>query len=284
MKLKWERLTQTLGGSRLVGFTPALQPRVPRSIMLAVLLMLYKIRKDEVPMKHLVMLAILILASRVCADQKPVAEFTVTGYGKVFYTVDMADMQFSVSVRDKNVQECKRMHDAVVDKLNEYLKVHKYPQEMLSLEDTILKRERANRDSYTYLAQSTYSMRTNRIKELSSLQADIVEIGVDEIHFVKLFSSKQRILEDQARKHAIEDAKSKASLTAKQLGWTLDKPTGVIYTTTRYSSGGFGTRSGSSAASSGATSANFVDITVQISFSYKNEDETTLTEDKPDNN
>ena len=233
-------------------------------------------------MKHLVVLAILTLASRVCATQEHVPEFMVTGYGKVFYTVDMADMQFSVSVRDKNVQECKRKHDAVVDKLNEYLKAQKYPQEMLSLENTILKRERPSYDSYTYLAQSTYSMRTGRIDELSSLQADIVEIGVDEIHFVKLFSSKQRELEDQARKHAIEDAKSKAVLTAKQLGWTLDKPTGVSFRTTRYSSGGFGSRSGSATASPLATSANFVDSTVQVTFSYKTEDETGQPDDALD--
>lgn len=154
---------------------------------------------------------------------------------------------------------------------------------MLSLENTILKRERASRDSYTYLAQSTYSMRTGRIEELSSLQADIVEIGVDEIHFVTLFSSKQRELEDQARKNAIDDAKRKAVLTAKQLGWTLDKPTKVSYTTTRYSSGGFGSRSGSAAASPLATSANFVDIAVQVTFSYKTENETVQPEDALDN-
>ena len=154
---------------------------------------------------------------------------------------------------------------------------------MLSLENTILKRERASRDSYTYLAQSMYSMRTGRIEELSSLQADIVEIGVDEIHFVKLFSSKQRELEDQARKQAIEDAKSKAVLTAKQLGWTLDKPTKVRYTTTLYSSGGFGARSVSAAASPLATSANFVDSSVQVTFSYNTEDETVQPEYAPDN-
>ncbi len=125
-------------------------------------------------MKHLVVLAILTLVSRVCAADEHVPEFTVTGYGKVFYTVDMADMRFSVSVRDKNVQECKRKHDAVVDKLNEYLKAQKYPQEMLSLENTILKRERPSRDSYTYLAQSTYSMRT--VESRSSARSKLTSL------------------------------------------------------------------------------------------------------------
>lgn len=172
-------------------------------------------------MKKFVVLAMLTFVSSVCGAAERPPEFTVTGYGKVFYTVDKADIQFSVSVRDKNVQECKTKHDAIGEKLNEYLKTKKFPKEILSLESTILKRERGSssklEDDY-YLAQSTYSMRTDRIGELSSLQADVVEIGVDEIQFVKLFSSKQRELEDQACKRALEDAKSKAVLTAKQLG------------------------------------------------------------------
>ena len=88
---------------------------------------------------------------------------------------------------------------------------------------------------------------------------------------------------ESGQKQAIDDAKSKAVLTATQLGWTLDKPTKVSYRTTRYSSGGFGARSGSAAASPLATSANFVDSAVQVTFSYKIEDEPVQPEDALDN-
>jgi len=88
---------------------------------------------------------------------------------------------------------------------------------------------------------------------------------------------------ESGQKQAIDDAKSKAVLTATQLGWTLDKPTKVSYRTTRYSSGGFGARSGSAAASPLATSANFVDSAVQVTFSYKTEDDTVQPEDALDN-
>lgn len=236
--------------------------------------------------KFLILPALILICSVRAAAALP-PEFAVTGYGKVFYTVDKADIQFSVSVRDKNVQKCKTKHDEIVQELNEYLKTKKYPKEILSLESTILKRERRPGkklvDDY-YLAQSTYSMRTDRIGELSSLQADIVEIGVDEIQFVELFSSKQRELEDQARKRALEDAKSKAVLTARQLGWTLDRPIKVLYTESpwRGRTKGFGNRGGSVAAAPIATSANFVDITVQVTFSYKTEDETAQPTDAPD--
>ena len=90
-------------------------------------------------MKTLAVLLVITLSSSVRA-----AEFAITGHGKVFYTVDKADIRFSVSVRDKNVQEFKTMHDAIVEKLNEYLKKQKYPKEILSLETAILKRDRGS--------------------------------------------------------------------------------------------------------------------------------------------
>ncbi|MBW8000638.1 MAG: DUF541 domain-containing protein [Planctomycetes bacterium] len=239
-------------------------------------------------MKKLMVLTIVTLLSSACAAAKDPPEFTVTGEGKVFYTVDKADIQFSVSVRDEDVQECKTKHDAIVGKLNEYLKSKKYPKEILSFKSIILKREpgRSSKieDDY-YLSQSIYSIRTDRIGELSSLQADIVEIGVDEIQFVNLFSSKQRELEDQALERAIEDAKRRAVLIAKQLGWTLNKPTKISYTKSWYEPSRerrFGSRGARAASSPIITSANFVDITVHVTFSYKTEDETAQPTDTPE--
>lgn len=226
------------------------------------------------------------LVCSVCAAADRPPEFTVTGYGKVFYTVDMADIQFSVSVRHQDVQQCKARHDSIVGELTEYLEKKKYPKEILSLEGTELKRERGNssklEDDY-YLAQSAYSMRTDRIGELSSLQADIVEIGVDEIQSVKLFSSKQRELEDQARERALEDAKRKAALTARQLGWSLDRPTGIRYldNPSYAQSRGFGSRGGHVTEGPVAASANFVDITVEVTFSHKVEGEAGQPADTP---
>jgi len=214
-----------------------------------------------------------VLATPQTTPQMP-PEFTVSGYGKVVYTVDIADIQFSVSVRDKNVQVCKSKHDEIINTLNTYLVNQEYPKEILSLENTILRREKGasnNQNDDYYLAKSTYSIRTSRITELSSLQADIVELGVDEIQFVKLFSSKQRELEDQARKQSIEDAMKKASLTAKELGWILDRPTKVSYTTTPWQRG-FGSRDLAMGAAQSVASSNYVDVTVQVTFSYTVED------------
>lgn len=205
-------------------------------------------------------------------------EFTVTGYGKIFYTVDLADIRFSVSVRDKDVQQCKKKHDSILGEVNAYLEENGYPEGIVSLQSTTLSRQRApsgKPEDAFYLANSVYAMRTDRTKDLASLQAALVQLGVDEILSVDLFSSKQRQLEDEATKLAFKDAKEKAQLTAACLGWTLRNATTVSYAPSwRMGPRGFGSRASSASpeASPLAASANFVDVTVNVSFRYEVED------------
>lgn len=212
-------------------------------------------------------------------------EFTVTGYGKIFYTVDLADVRFSVSVRDNDVQQCKKKHDSILEEVNAYLEENGYPEGIVSLQSTTLSRQRASSgkpEDEFYLARSVYSMRTNRTKDVASLQAALVELGVDEILSVDLFSSKQRQLEDEATKLAFKDAKDKAQLTAACLGWTLRNATAVTYAPSlwRTAPPGFGSRASAASpeTSSLAASANFVDVTVNVTFRYEVED---AAESKP---
>ena len=85
-------------------------------------------------------LILVLLAGSVLGNS-----FHVVGYGKVFYEVDIADIEFSISVRNKNVQECKKEHDAIIAELKKYIKGKKYPEEIIKLEDTILKRQSTQR-------------------------------------------------------------------------------------------------------------------------------------------
>ena len=228
--------------------------------------------------------AALLFCTLIAAVETP-NEFTVTGYGKVFYTVDMADIRFSVSVRDKDVQQSKKQHDRIVEELGAYLKNNGYPEGIISLESTILRRQRASgsrQDDDFYLASSVYAMRTNRTKDLATLQADLVGLGVDEILSVDLFSSKQRQLEDEATKLAFKDAKEKAQLTAECLGWNLRNATRVTYAPSLWRSAphSFGSRASaaSPATSPLAASANFVDVTVNVTYTYEVE---AAVESKP---
>lgn len=226
-------------------------------------------------MKYIISLCLFVLISSLTAEDKP-PMFTVNGYGKIFYEVDIADVHFSVSVRNAQAQAAKIEHDQNIKKLQAYLEEQDYPAEILSLKGTILKREKVHsrtlKDDY-YIAKSDFSLRTKRLADLSKLQADIVDLGVDEIQAVNLFSSKQRELESQARIKAIADAKRKAELTARELGWTLEKPSAITYISANsyYAKNtGFGMRyeGNRSSKSDVVTSANYVDATVNITFIY----------------
>lgn len=212
-------------------------------------------------------------SQRSTISTNPTSEFIVIGRGKVFFTVDMADLQFSVSVRDADVQRAKKSHDEINLAVRKYLEKEKYPNGIIVLEGTTLERDRGQTnklDDDFYLARSTFSMRTDRVNELSTLQADLVSLGIDEIHLIKLFSSKQRELEDAARTLAIKDARQQADVTARELGWKLMGPTRVEYIESPNSqTKSFGSRIVS--ANSGdvpAASNNYLEAQVRVTFSY----------------
>jgi uncharacterized protein YggE len=186
-------------------------------------------------------------------------QFSVTGYGKVPYAVDLVDIQLSVSVRDSDAESSKKKHDKIMVKVNKYLKEKGYPDGILSLQSSTLLRQTSStgkREDDFYLARSEYLMRTDHVQETNSLQIELVEIGVDEIQSVTLLSSKQRQLEDEARKLALKDALEKADLTAKTLGLKLGKPANIRYETPS------------------GVSGNSVEMAVKVIFSFQAETNT----------
>ncbi|MFH1288244.1 MAG: SIMPL domain-containing protein, partial [bacterium] len=183
-------------------------------------------------MKKVILAAVIFLTAGAVLYAAEPQQFSVTGYGKVSYQVDLVDVQFSISMRDNDAESSRRKHDKIVVKVNRYLEEKEYPEGVLLLQSSILRLQESttgkSRDSF-YLARSAYLIRTDRVQDTNALQAELVEIGVDEIQSVTLFSSKQRQLEGDAQKLALEDAIKKADLTAKTLGLKLGKPVSVCY-------------------------------------------------------
>lgn len=183
-------------------------------------------------------------------------QFSVTGYGKVPYTIDLVEIQFSVSVRDNDAESSKKKHDKIINKIHKYLKEKGYPEGILSLQSSILQRQVSSagkREDDFYLARSAYFMLTDRVQDTNSLQAELVETGVDEIQSVTLLSSKQRQFEDEARKLALKDAMEKADLTSKTLGLKPGKPVNIRYEVPP------------------AASNNSVEVTAKVIFSFQAE-------------
>lgn len=189
-------------------------------------------------------------------------QFSVTGYGKVPFTIDLVDIQFSVSVRDSDAESSKKKHDKIMIKVNKHLKEKGYPEGILSLQSSTLLRQSSStgkREDDFYLARSEYLMRMDHVQDTNSLQIELVEIGIDEIQSVTLLTSKQRQLEDEARKLALKDALEKADLTAKTLDLKLGKPVNIRYEALS------------------AASVNSVEVMVKIIFSFQAETNTRET-------
>lgn len=208
---------------------------------------------------------------------------TVDGYGKQFEEVDTADLVFSISTRNKEAQQAKNEHDATLESISSYLPENGYSEDKISLQSTLLYRNHAASptpaDDY-YICRSVYSMRTMSLDRLSDLQANLVEMGVDEILGVTLFSSDRRQLEDVARKRAIEDAKQKAQFTCEELGWKLGKAVTINYGQLHWYSqqsaasfsphGEHGNRGGRGGTSTAANigASTYVDANVTLTFQY----------------
>lgn len=208
---------------------------------------------------------------------------TVTGYGKQFEEVDTADLVFSISTRNKEAKQAKNEHDAGLESISSYLPENGYSEDKISLQSTLLYRNHARSstlaDDY-YICQSIYSMRTKSIDRLSDLQANLVDMGADEILGVTLFSSDRRQLEDVARKRAIEDAKQKAKFTCEELGWKLGRATSIKYGQLRWygqrstasfsAQGEYGNRGGRGGTSTAENvgASTYVDANVTLTFEY----------------
>jgi uncharacterized protein YggE len=186
----------------------------------------------------------------------------------------MADLRFSITVRDRELEACKLEHDRRVSRLYDYLRSKKYPPNQLSLESTILRPQSAGGHKLAedfYLAKTIFSLSSRRLAELSTLQADIVELGVDEVEIVTLRSSRQAAHEAQARIRALSDAIRVAELTADELKWELAHPVRMAYLPTdrsRQLRAQSATAGAAVRLAAGAGTTHYVDCRVEVTFQY----------------
>src|SRR5437016_2871087 len=66
------------------------------------------------------------------------AQFTVSGYGRVFYEPDLYDLSFGVVTENRDIQKCKEMHLTVLDKVKTCLETNKNKIIYLKTDETTL--------------------------------------------------------------------------------------------------------------------------------------------------
>jgi uncharacterized protein YggE len=232
--------------------------------------------KEDTMIRTIMMTAVAMLFSFAAgAGEEAPLSFTVSGYGKVFYDADTVDLVFGVTTEDPDVTVCWADHSKRTKKVRAWV-TGNLPQNSIFAElssDLSIKTTHNRQTSYVF--QTLFSLRSDVVDRLGELQGSLVNAGVNRIVNVKLLSSGLPELEDEARKLAISDAKSKAELVAAELNWRLLGATNVRFDDSTWKKRSFAQSYGSRVnmtAPSQATSAGsevYVDAAVTVTFAFE---------------
>ena len=156
--------------------------------------------------------------------------FRVSGYGKIFYVPDRFDLTFSVITEDVSVGPCKDRHMLILNAVKTFL--DRQGKSMVSLRQDATTLDRAylpspERRVFRYV--TTFTARLRDAIVLLPFQEGLITAGVTDLHGLDLFSSRQTEWQEDARREAIKDARRKAELAAKELGWKLSHATDITF-------------------------------------------------------
>ena len=209
------------------------------------------------------------------AGEEAPLSFAVSGYGKVFYDADTIDLVFGVTTEDADVTVCWADHSNRTKKVRDWVTDNLSQESIFAELSSDLSIKTTHNKQTTYVFQTLFSLRSDAVDRLGELQGSLVNAGVNRIASVKLLSSRMPELEDEARKLAISDAKSKAELVAAELDWGLLGATNVRFDDSTWKKRSFAQSYGSRVnmtAPAQVTAAGaevYVDAAVTITFAFE---------------
>ena len=157
-------------------------------------------------------------------------QFTVSGYGRVFYEPDAYDLSCGVATEESDIQKCKEAHLAALDQVSKSLDLDK--ENIVSLKQDATRLETvysSDKTSRLFRFTTSYTARVKSMTTLVPLQGRLISAGVTDILGLDMFSENLPALVERARKLAIKDAKAKAELAASELGWVLTGASSILY-------------------------------------------------------
>lgn len=212
-------------------------------------------------------------ATQKDVQKAPALTYVVAGYGKVFYEANTCDLVFGVVTHNDDVMQCHKVHEEAVASVTKYIKDILPKKTIAGQSSTKLSIHTKPNKEIFYLYETVFSMRMKGIEELSSVQSELVQRGVNKIISFDLLSDKESDLVFEARRLAIDDAKKKAQFVASQAGWEIIGISNIVYNETPYQkrrmAGTFGSRASVSQDMSSMAAETFVDSSMTVTFKYK---------------
>lgn len=181
---------------------------------------------------------------------QPPSTISVSGTGEVMAVSDIATLSFNISREGATSKEAQSSLNTQVTKVLDYLKTTKIEEKDIKSEYGGLSpkygsREVINCFTYPcpqpdlkivgYTATQSITIKVREVDSANDIRTGLANVGVTDISGPTFSIDDTDVFTDQARAKAIEDAKAKAKVLAKDLGVSL----GQIVSFSDNSSGGY---------------------------------------------
>lgn len=170
-------------------------------------------------------LALITSVSLAYSQEKPLVH--VNGEHTIMVTPDEAEVNFTVLTNHKNLQEAKKINDAIMAKAIAYLKSQK-------IAEKDIRTTRVSLNPYNeyekeklvpmFRASQSVSFQVTDLDKIAVLLSGLVDQGVNNIQNVEFKSSRMPQLQNEARSKAVADARQKAAILAEAAGVKLGAP------------------------------------------------------------
>lgn len=174
--------------------------------------------------KAVVILVILMTTLSQAQELKQIPMINVSGEGKLKVAPDQALISIAVETKGTNAADVKKENDAKMDAALKFIK-----KAAIAKEDFQTQRVSLNpnydyeKKKTSYIASQTVQILLKDLSKYDELMEGLVNSGINRINNVEFKSSKFILLQSDARKLAIKEAKAKAEDFVSVLGQKVGK-------------------------------------------------------------
>ncbi len=180
-------------------------------------------------MKTVKTFLILALTTGTLTAQTPISPTVdVVGEGVVKVIPDEVTINIRVENTGKTTKGLKEQNDKTISEVLKYLKSQGIADKDVRTEYINLsKNYDYNSKTHTFSANQALSVKLRSMEKYETVMQGLLETGINRIDGVSFSSSKIESLKSDARKKAVENAKSKAQEYASALNQTIGKAANI---------------------------------------------------------
>ncbi len=173
-----------------------------------------------IPLIFLFLISNLLISQNT--DLQP--NVSVTGEGTVPVVPDKVTINVQVENKGENPKTLKQENDRIINTVLGFIKsMHVKDSDVKTLYIKLNKNYDYQTKTYSYVANQSITIQLKDLSKYEDLMNGLLESGINRIDGVYFSSSKEKELQSQARKKAIQNAKKKAEEYATVLNQSIGK-------------------------------------------------------------